>query len=76
MLLGAGLGMGLYGKFVRKYNNLWLLGSVLPAACYSLFHGNRNQDRVDNAYRYLIAKRAATCEYEANEARFMANEWT
>ena len=31
---------------------------------------------MDNAYRYLIAKRAATCEYEANEARFLANEWT
>ena len=27
-------------------------------------------------YRYLIAKRAATAEYEANADRFAANPWT
>ena len=31
---GLGAGMGLYGKFVLKFNNLWLLGTVVPVAVY------------------------------------------
>jgi hypothetical protein len=31
---------------------------------------------LENAYKYLLAKRAATCEHEKNQARFNQNEFT
>ena len=64
-LLGAGSALGLYGKFVRGYNLLWLPASVLPFAVGLIV--NRAQqpaDEFQNCYRYLLAKRAATCEQE------------
>ena len=72
---GLGAGMGLYGKFVLKFNNLWLLGTVVPVAVYQIARGNANRDKVDDAYRYILAKRQATVEHEQNAARFAANPW-
>ena len=75
-MTGASFGMAGYGRFVRGYNNLWLLAAVLPIATLSLVQGARQPTMmIDNAYRYLIAKRAATAEFEANSARLMDNEW-
>ena len=76
LFLGYGVTCLGIAKVVRGYNNLWFIGAIFPCALYCTFNKNKSNDRIDNAYRYLIAKRAATCEYEANCERFMANEWT
>lgn len=34
--LGAGGALGVYGRFVRGYNNLWLLAAVLPFCTFSM----------------------------------------
>lgn len=69
--LGAGMGFGLVGKFVRGYNILWLGATILPCALYLIHNAaNQNSTRLQNAYRYLLEKRAATCQMEKNMARF------
>ena len=66
---GAGGALGLYGRFARGHNNLWLIAGALPVCTFALVHSARQPNMlIDNAYRYLIAKRAATAEYEANQA--------
>ena len=73
---GAGAAIAGYGRFVRSYNNLWLLAAALPLMTWALVMKHRQPvTLVDNAYRYLIAKRAATAEFEANQSKLMANEW-
>ena len=73
---GAGGALGLFGRFARGHNNLWLFASALPFCSYLLVQSSRQPTTlVDNAYRYLIAKRAATAEYEANQAKILSNEW-
>ena len=65
--VGAGAALAGYGRFARGYNNLWLLAAALPVATWSMVQrGRQPVTLVDNAYRYLIAKRAATAEHEAN----------
>ena len=76
LFLGFGMGAAGIAKVARGYNNLWFIGAILPCTLYCVFNKNKNTEQIDNAYRYLIAKRAATCEHEANCERFMANEWT
>ena len=51
LLTCAGFGCAGYAKFVKKYNNLWLLGAILPSALYLITSAGRNGDRIDNAYR-------------------------
>ena len=77
-LLWAGVGgaFGAYGRFVRGYNNLWLIAAGLPVLGWTLIQSHRQPTtHINNAYRYLIAKRAATAEFEANQARLAQNEW-
>jgi hypothetical protein len=64
---GIGAAMGLYGKFVRGNSFLWLGAAVVPGAMY-YFTAMAKQPNTElcSAYRYLLAKRAATCEMEAN----------
>ena len=76
LFTGAGATVGLYGRFVRGYNNLWLLAAFAPLVSWGMVSKARQPTTlIDNAYRYLIAKRAATAEFEANNARLMQNEW-
>ena len=74
-LLGAGGAFGLYGKFVKRYNLLWLPASILPF-CVGLVVNSANQpiDEHHNCYRYLLAKRAATCDHEKNAAQMESAE--
>ena len=77
-LLFAGVGgaFGGYGRFVKGYNNLWLLAAGLPVLAWGLVQNARQPTtHINNAYRYLIAKRAATAEFEANQARIAGNSW-
>ena len=75
-MTGASFALAGYGRFVRGYNNLWLLAAVIPISLTSLVMGSRQPSLlIDNAYRYLVAKRAATAEFEKNQARLQSNEW-
>ena len=74
--LSAGAAFGAYGRFVKGFNNLWLLAPVVPFMTWQLTQRSRQPATlIDNAYRYLIAKRAATAEFEANQARLIQNQW-
>ena len=74
--LSAGAAFGAYGRFVKGFNNLWLLAPVVPFMTWQLTQRSRQPATlIDNAYRYLIAKRAATAEFEANQARLLQNQW-
>lgn len=74
-LLGAGGAFGLYGKFVRGYNLLWLPASVLPFAVGLVMNYSQQPvDELQNCFRYLLAKRAATCENEKNAAQMESAE--
>jgi hypothetical protein len=75
--LGLGAVMGTYGFAVKGYSFLWLAASIIPGALYyKVAMSNQNETLIQNCYRYIIAKRAATCQYEANKAAFESNEVT
>jgi hypothetical protein len=61
----VGFGTGGYMKFVKGQNILWFGAAFLPLAITGTVMYNR-QDEIAkaNAYRYIIAKRAATAEHE------------
>lgn len=73
-LYGVSVGIALYGRFVRGYNILWLAGGFAPFWTYAIYNYARQPYvELENCYRYLLAKRAATCELEANTKRFNQN---
>ena len=73
---GAAGALGAFGRIVKGYNNLWLVAPILPLAAVACVQKARQPTTlIDNAYRYLIAKRAATAEFEANQAKLMQNSW-
>jgi len=50
--LGAGSAMAGYGRFVRGYNNLWLLAAGLPFCTWALCMRSRQPSTlIDNSYR-------------------------
>ena len=60
-----------YAKFVKGYNILWFAGSFAPLATYLLYNWARQPNQeLENCYKYLLAKRAATCEWESNSKKF------
>ena len=60
---GISVSIALYGKFIRGYNNLWLVGGFAPFWAYALYaYARQPTVEIDNCYRYLLAKRKATCE--------------
>ena len=64
---GIGGAMGVYGKFIRGNSFLWLGAALLPGTMYYLTAmAKQPNTELCSAYRYLLAKRAATCEMEAN----------
>jgi hypothetical protein len=73
-LWGISTGIALYARFIRGYNNLWLINGYVPLWSY-IFYGACRQpnQEIQNAYNYLLAKRAGTCELQANTSRFNKN---
>lgn len=64
----AGAGIAGYGRLIKGYNNLWFIGGYVPLWTYLFYNYARQPTiEIDNAYRYLLAKRAATCELQANQ---------
>jgi len=73
---GAGGMMGLYGKFVKGYSFLWLGAAILPGSLYLMTQFMKPQETtLQNAYRYLLAKRAASCEMEANASAIATSDF-
>lgn len=68
---GLGAGIAVYAKFIRGYNMLWLFAPFVPLWCmiFQQYVRQPNQE-IENAYKYLLAKRAGTCAYELNQRRF------
>ena len=74
--LGLGSASTLYG-LTRGYNLLWVPLAIVPVSIYALLAYSRQPREVtDNAYRYILAKRVAAVEYEANSARLASLEFT
>ena len=68
-----GAGSAVFGKFLKGYSIVWLAIPFAPCWIH-LAYNYRNQpmQNLDNAYRYLIDKRAATVEYELNKSKVEA----
>ena len=65
--LGAGLGFTALG-LMSKSNLLWAPAGFLPVMVnYAIQRGTQDQTQLQNAYRYLIAKRAALAEFESSK---------
>jgi hypothetical protein len=63
LLYVAAVGIAGYAKIIRGYNNLWIAGAFAPFWTYVVYNWARQPTiEIDNCYRYLLAKRAATCE--------------
>ncbi len=55
---------------------LWVVGSYIPLWMGILYNWARPPyQELENCYKYLLAKRAATCAMEMNKARFNKNSW-
>ena len=64
-LTGAGWCVALYAKFVKGYNILWFIAPFCPFWTFALYNWVRQPDQgLENCYKYLLAKRTATCELE------------
>ena len=65
-----------YARFVKGYNNLWLIGGFVPLWTYIVYqYARQPTQEISNCYNYLLSKRAATCELQANSKRFSQNEF-
>lgn len=60
-----------YALLVKRYNILWIAGPYVPFWSIVLYNYARQpHQQIENCYKYILAKRAATCEYELNKSRF------
>ena len=76
-LWGVGAGIAVYARFVKKYNMLWFVGGFVPMWAMLYYNWVRQPNQhMENGYKYLLAKRAATCEYEKNKKQFEKNAFT
>lgn len=52
LFVGASGALGAYGRFVKGYNNLWLVAPILPiASFYFAMRARQPTTLIDNAYR-------------------------
>ncbi len=74
---GLSASIAVYARFIRGYNNLWLVGGFIPLWSYLLYNWARQPEQeIQNCYNYILAKRAATCELQSNSKRFNQNAFT
>ena len=72
-----GVGMCGYAKFVKHYNHCWYIAPFVPLVAYWALNWSRQPNQeVENCYKYLLAKRAATCELENYKKKFAENPIT
>ena len=73
-LFGASLAG--YALVVKKYNILWTIAPFVPIWTTFFYQWMRQPTTdVENAYKYILAKRAATCEMEKNQKKFANSKW-
>ena len=59
-----------FGKFVKGYSIIWLAFPFIPTWIYMLYnYQHQPHQDLENAYRYIIHKRAATTEFEKNKSK-------
>lgn len=76
-LYGVAVALAGYARFIKGYNNLWLAAPFAPFWTFALYNYVRQPTvEIDNCFRYILAKRAATCELQANSKRFSKNPFT
>lgn len=74
---GLGAGIAGYALAVKGYNILWTVGPFVPLWVYIIYQWTRQPKQdIENCYKYLLTKRAATCELEKNKKKFHGNEWS
>ena len=60
----------LYGKFIKGYSIVWLVMPFAPCWMAMLWnHKQQPHQELENAYNYLIHKRAATAEFQLNKSK-------
>lgn len=65
-LTAAGWGIALYALMIKRYNILWIVAPFIPFYSFAFYNWARQPNQeITNCYRYILAKRAATCEMEA-----------
>ena len=70
-MYAVGIVFGLTGRFTLGYNNLWLLGGLLPGTMTYIANSFRQpQQSIDNAYRYLLEKRSVSAHASATSDAF------
>ena len=69
----AGATIGAYGFFVKRYNMLWIPAGFAPfTTALVMNHLRQPVEEMQNAYRYLLEKRAASCVYEKTGRQLQA----
>jgi hypothetical protein len=70
-LWGLGTLAAGYGKFVKGYNILWFVGPYVPLWSFILYnHTRQPSQQLENCYKFILAKRSATCELEQHRGNF------
>ena len=65
-----------YAKFARGQNMLWFIGAFVPFGTVCLYnHVKQPTQHIQNCYSYLLGKRAATVEMQANSSAFAASSF-
>ena len=68
---GIGAALTVYTKFVKGYNILWFVAPFVPVWTLLFYQYFRQPSQtIENGYKYILAKRAATCEHEINRRKF------
>lgn len=71
---GISAGAAFYGKFIKGYSIIWLAVPFAPVWTFLFYNACRQpKQELENAYRYTMAKRSATCEFEAGKAEMQAH---
>lgn len=69
MMLVGGFAFAVYGLAMLRSNYLWIGAAPLPFLINMQINKSRqDEDALQNAYRYLLTKRAATAEFEQNRS--------
>ena len=62
---GLGLAFGAFAVIGKGHNLTWFLGGLIPGVLAMQYNNARQPDMLlQNAYRYILAKRTATIEFQ------------
>ena len=68
---GLGLAFGAFAVIGKGHNLTWFLGGLIPGVLAMQYNSARQPDMLlQNAYRYILAKRTATIEFQQQALAF------